>query len=153
MNWWERQIQLGWKGPVGQPRGTTEAPYPLRTGVRYRVSLNPTHGHLLMPGEDYSYCGLTLAPDETWLIESGYEEWFWIVEDERESGSWCKPCSKWKTYWMNSAFGEQKLTPSPISQDEWAATVGAEAKRNSTALDRMAATVAGWLGGQVVGDE
>ena len=150
MNWWERQISLGWKGPVGQPRGSSLAPFPLASGVRYRVSHSPGKSHLLTPGQDYAYCGLTLALEETWLIDSGYDEFYWIVEDDRDAKNWCKPCSTWQQRWHGSAQSDSLKVDSPVTVLEWEATVGKETKIAKARLDMMAATVARWIEGEVV---
>lgn len=134
---------------MGRPRGSEEATFPLVTGVRYRVSMNPGKSHLLMPGTDHSYCGLTLALDHEDLMTSGYEDWYWIVEDNRDSQNWCKPCSSWQSKWRVSANATLP-EDSPVSSQQWEQTVGAATRRQSAALDRMAATVSGWLGGTVV---
>ena len=144
-SWWERQIQRGWKGPMGLPLGSSFAAFPLRTSTRYRVSLSPGKSHLLAPGTDHAYCGLTLAPTETWLIETGYDEYYWIVEENRDEKSWCKDCSRWQMKWRVS--GQQDFSvKSPIGADEWAATVGAETVQRKQKLDMMAETVAAWIG-------
>lgn len=145
MNWWERQINLGWKGPVGQPRGSSLADFPLITGVRYRVSHSPTKSHLLMPQTDHAYCGLTLALDDQWLIETGYDEFSWIVEEMRESKTLCGDCSKWQSK-LRSSGQKTFAVSSPIAADEWTATVGAETASRKQKLDMMADTVAAWLG-------
>ena len=144
-SWWERQISLGWKGPTGMPRGSTFAAFPLRTSTHYRVSHNPTKSHLLIPGLDYAYCGLTLAPTETWLIETGYDEYYWIVEENRDEKSMCKDCSRWQTRWRGSAQQDFSVK-SPITADEWTATVGQVTVRRKAKLDSMAETVATWIG-------
>lgn len=145
MNWWEAQINLGWKGPIGQPRGSEMASFPLRTGVRYRVSMDPAKSHLLVPNRDYAYCGLTLAPDEEWLINWGYDAYYWVVADDRVDGNWCKDCTKWKSKWAGGA----KLpftVDSPITSDEWTLTVGSETIKRKAKLDAMADVVVGWFG-------
>lgn len=149
MNWWERQISLGWKGPFGLPRGTSQATFPLRTNQRYRVSMNPAKGHYLMPNRDYAYCGLTLAPEDDWLINTGYDEFYWIVEDERVDSNWCKDCTRWKAKWAHSANLPLNLD-SPIPTPEWTSTVGLQTVKEKAKLDAMADVVCGWLGGGAV---
>ena len=145
MSWWEAQINNGWKGPVGQPRGSTLAPFPLKTGVRYRVSLDGgKKPHLLRPGRDYAYCGITLAPEDGWLIDSGYDAFYWIVAEHDYSRPTCRDCTHWK-----DKSGREALplpTDSPIEPSEWAATVGEETRQRALKLDRMADTVAAWFG-------
>ena len=131
---------------MGQPRGTILADYPLRTSVHYRVSHSPTKSHLLMPGTDHAYCGVTLALDETWLVETGYDEYSWIVEESRDTKNACGPCSTWQKKWRGSAQSQPFKTPSPIGAAEWTATVGAETVKRKQKLDMMAETVAGWFG-------
>ena len=130
---------------MGQPRGTTLADYPLRTSVHYRVSHSPTKSHLLMPGTDHAYCGVTLALDETWLVETGYDEYSWIVEESRDTKNACGPCSTWQTKWRGSAQQDFSVK-SPIAKDEWTATVGQDTVRRKAKLDSMAETVATWIG-------
>ena len=131
---------------MGKPKGSSLAEFPLDTQTWYRVSHNPGKAHLLMPGTDHSYCGLTLALNETWLIETGYDEYYWIVEEARGSGNWCKPCSTWQTKWRGSALLQEFQVESPIGADEWTATVGVETARRKQKLDMMAETVAAWIG-------
>ena len=155
MTWYEEQVNGGWKGPLGQPRGSTMAKFPLRTGVRYRVSMNPDKGHYLMPGEYHSYCGLTLAPEEEWLVHSGYDAYYWIVVDDRQTNATCRDCLRWRQKLAYSESSTTLPTDSPIPAQEWEATVGVEEQKRASKLDSMAATIASWIGSgaTVVGKE
>jgi len=147
VNWWDKQISLGWKGPMGRPRGSEDAAFPLRSHVRYRVSMNPSKAHLLQPGTDHAFCGLTLAPRDGDLIDSGYDAWYWIVEETRQDSNNCGPCSQWKSHWF-VATGKALPTDSPVSAGEWQTELGPAAEAAGRQMDVMAAMVAGWFGGE-----
>lgn len=149
-SWWEAQMDYGWS-PQGLPRGQEQAEYPLSRGVRYRVSMNPTKGHLLMSGTDHAYCGLTLAPDDEWLVNSGYDVFFWIVEDVRTAkGVACGDCTRWRDRWTRSVYADRGRPNTPkVSVEEWAsldAGVVAALKQ----FEMKARWVAGLLGAEIM---
>ncbi len=110
----------GWS-PQGLPRGQEVVEFPLSGGVRYRVSMNPTKGHLLHPGTDHAYCGLTLAPETDWLINTGYDVFYWIVEDVRKASTHCGDCSRWRDRWTKSVYVDRGRPNTPnVSVEEWA---------------------------------
>ena len=151
MGWWDDQANLGYWEPMGQPRGTEIAEYPLRGGVRYRVSMYPDKSHELMPGEDHSYCGRVLAPDEEYLMVSGYEDYFWIVIDTRkEKGNTCGDCSRWKSRWHGSAWAPRgRPSTKNVSEEEWESLdAGVQAARKQ--FEMKARWVAGELGAEIV---
>lgn len=144
-----RQIELGWRGPAGRPRGTSEAAYPLHTGQRYLVPMDGAkRSHLLMPDTFHSWCGLTLAPEDGWLVDSGYDSFFWISYDDDASGKlWCKDCSRWQGKGMLNWPEATLPQDSPVAPDEWAAELGPELQARHRRLDMQASVVAGWFGG------
>lgn len=95
---------------------------PLKPGVKYRTFWNPSKGHFVQPGTDYSFCGLGLCPpeDPDFLIESGWDQVAWFVVDERD-GNMCKACSSGHLAWLAAqrAKGGALPTSSPVSAAEW----------------------------------
>ena len=147
-SWWEIQMDHGWS-PQGLPRGTVQAEYPLAGGTRYRVSMNPAKAHLLFPGQDYAYCGLTLAPDDDWLVNTGYDAHFWIIEENRKGKVDCGDCARWKAKWTVSAYPPRgRPTTKTVSKEEWKsfdAAIIAAMKR----FEMKARWVAGLLGATI----
>ena len=140
----------GWS-PHGLPRGQEQAEYPLSGGVRYRVSMNPNKGHLLHPGEDHAYCGLTLAPETDWLINTGYDAFFWIVEDIRTvKGAPCGDCTRWRDKWTSSAYTPRgRPVTRNVSEAEWA-SLDAEVVAKMKQFEMKARWVAGLLDAEIM---
>ena len=149
-SWWETQMDHGWS-PQRLPRGQEQAEYPLSGGVRYRVSMNPTKGHLLKPDTDYAYCGLTLAPETDWLINTGYDAFYWIVVDVRTvKGATCGDCTRWQNKWTVSAYQPRgRPVTRNVSVEEWA-SLDAEIVAKRKQFEMKARWVAGLLGAEIV---
>ena len=100
-----------------------QAYMPLREGIRYRTSWNPNKGHYVVPGADHSFCGLGLCPpeDPDFGPNSGWDQVWYFVEDDRDSKTLCKACldgwSAWRTHRRPT---RQLPTDSPVTADEWA---------------------------------
>lgn len=111
---------------VTRPRNLAQlepAYAPLKEGVRYRTSWDPRKGHYVMPGTDHSFCGIGLCPpeDPDFGINSGWDEVWYFVEDDRDPKTLCKYCSdKWSAWQTHRRQTRQLPTDSPISQQEWA---------------------------------
>lgn len=147
MNWWERQIELGWGGPAGRPRGSADASFPLATGQRYLVTMDGGKKSHLLRADDTAWCGLTLAPADGWLIESGYDAWYWCVYDDDMSGKrWCKECSKWKAKGDLNWPERQLPQDSPVTPEEWACRLGPQLQAEASKLETMATVITQWIG-------
>lgn len=125
---------------VQRPRGLAtleHVTYPPRQGERIRTSWDPRKGHYVMPGTDHSFCGLGLCPpeDEDFGINTGWDEVWYFVYDDRDVKTLCKQCSdKWSDW--RTVHRDRRALPqnSPISQREWA-RIGEERMRPLNALE------------------
>lgn len=121
MTWVHRQIEQG-NLKVVRPRNLatlTPAFMPLKPGVKYRTWSSPSKGHFVYPGSDHSFCGFGLCPpeDPDFGAESGWDEVWWFVEDDRPD-SMCKQCSDKYGVWQRSK--RELPQTSPIPAEEWA---------------------------------
>lgn len=85
--------------------------------------MNPNKGHLLMPGTDHAYCGLTLAPEDDYLINSGYDAYYWVIEENRKGKVDCGDCTRWRDRWTRSAYadrGRPTERRSHLTEEQWA---------------------------------
>lgn len=126
--------------PVLRPRNLAQlvpAYMPLKPRVWYRTSWDPRKGHLAYPNSDYSWCGLGLCPpeDPDFGINTGWDEVWWFVEDDRASSTHCKPCLDADDKWRAARRDTRSLpTDSPVTKDEWA-KLGEEKMKPLNALE------------------
>lgn len=133
---------------VTQPRGLRDMEhvyYPPKEGRVIRTFWDPRKGHYVMPGTDHSFCGLGVCPpeDETFLIDSGWDEVAYFVYDDREPNTRCKPCADGWTQWQANRRPTRSLPQdSPVTAQEWAQKVGPEAmlekRKTQMILNRFA---------------
>ena len=151
MNWYEYAIAAGWPGPREKPRQLEHAVFPLETQRWYRVSYNPAKCHLLQPDQDHSWCGLTLAADPMVLMDTGYEDYYWIARDD-DYKQRCKECTtsdeKHRT-WLRHRKSEPKFD-GPISKEEWKQIIGKPSEAQLRRMDAFAGWVQSILGGEIV---
>jgi len=155
MSWYEDQLSLGYLTISPAPRGVPQASAPLQAGKWYLTSRWPKHAHTLIPGQDYSYCGRVLWPEDELAQRTGYDLFYWVVEYSetrfpKDTPKLCGPCQEWKSRRQQKGPTVALPTNSPISPSEWAKAIGPSATMAARRLSALASWVADEFNGTIL---